>query len=73
MTPPYTCLRAGDCWLLAAVANITLNQELFAQVVPSGQEMDDDYAGIFHFRWVVTTICDTDLWQKRLFAEILDN
>ncbi|XP_043210764.1 calpain-A-like isoform X2 [Amphibalanus amphitrite] len=41
----------GDCWLLAAVANITLNQELFAQIVPSDQEMDDQYAGIFHFRF----------------------
>ena len=41
---------AGDCWLLAAVANITMNQELFAQIVPSDQEMDDGYAGIFHSR-----------------------
>ncbi|XP_037072054.1 calpain-B-like [Pollicipes pollicipes] len=54
----------GDCWLLAAVANITLNKDLFAQVVPDGQEIDDDYAGIFHFRfwqygrWVDVVIDD---------------
>ncbi|XP_037087071.1 calpain-B-like isoform X2 [Pollicipes pollicipes] len=41
----------GDCWLLAAVANLTLNGDLFAQIVPDNQSFDDQYAGIFHFRF----------------------
>ncbi|XP_037073401.1 calpain-B-like [Pollicipes pollicipes] len=54
----------GDCWVLAAVASITMSKELFARVVPDDQEIDDDYAGIFHFRfwqygrWVDVVIDD---------------
>jgi calpain, invertebrate len=42
-----------DCWLLAAVANITQNEKLFYRVVCEDNKNGFDgenYAGIFHFR-----------------------
>lgn len=40
----------GNCWMVAAAANLTLHDELFYRVVPEDQSFEQDYAGIFHFR-----------------------
>ena len=42
----------GDCWYLAALANLAEDEEGFRRVVPENQGFSDgSYAGIFRFRF----------------------
>lgn len=55
---------SGDCWLLAAIASLTVNQRLFAKVVPPDQSFEDGYCGMFRFHfwrqgeWVEVVVDD---------------
>ncbi|KAL7037811.1 hypothetical protein ACKWTF_009370 [Chironomus riparius] len=45
--------RLGDCWFLAAMAPLTSSKLMINQIVCKDNSFDENYAGIFHFRfWV---------------------
>ncbi|XP_034543428.1 calpain-1 catalytic subunit-like isoform X2 [Notolabrus celidotus] len=54
----------GNCWLLASIGALTFQPAIFEQIAPLNQSFDDDYCGLFHFRfwrfgrWVDVVIDD---------------
>ncbi|XP_022530283.2 calpain-9 [Astyanax mexicanus] len=53
--------QLGDCWLLAAIASLTLHKETLARVIQPDQSFDREYAGIFRFQF----------WQHNKWLEVV--
>ncbi|KAI5629924.1 calpain-8 [Silurus asotus] len=51
----------GDCWLMAAIASLTINKDILARVIYPEQNFTDKYAGIFRFQ----------LWQYGKWEEVV--
>ncbi|XP_073995022.1 calpain-A-like isoform X2 [Rhodnius prolixus] len=53
-----------NCWLAVTIANLPSNRPVFELIIPDGQSFEENYAGIFHFRfwrygrWVDVVIDD---------------
>ncbi|XP_041849748.1 calpain-9 [Melanotaenia boesemani] len=43
--------KLGDCWLLSAIASLSVHQPLLKKVVPLNQSFEDGYNGSFTFRF----------------------
>lgn len=50
-------ISIGNCWMVAALANLTLNDELFNRVVPQDQGFTSGYTGQFSFCETHILIC----------------
>ena len=41
----------GDCWFLSALSALAENEHFMGEVIPSGQDFNKNYHGIFRFRF----------------------
>ncbi|KAM3594114.1 uncharacterized protein V6R79_002521 [Siganus canaliculatus] len=54
----------GNCWFLASIGALTFQNDILSQVVPLEQTFEENYCGLFHFRfwrfgrWVDVVIDD---------------
>ncbi|XP_042244669.1 calpain-3-like [Thunnus maccoyii] len=56
--------KLGNCWFLASIGALTFQNDILKNVVPLEQTFNEDYCGLFHFRfwrfgkWVDVVIDD---------------
>lgn len=53
--------QMGNCWMVVAMANLTMNKTLFNHVVPADQSFTENYTGMFRFR----------IWQIGQWVEVV--
>uniref|UniRef100_A0A3Q3FZP7 Calpain catalytic domain-containing protein n=1 Tax=Labrus bergylta TaxID=56723 RepID=A0A3Q3FZP7_9LABR len=41
----------GNCWFLASIGALTFQEKILGQVVPLEQTFEENYCGLFHFRF----------------------
>ncbi|KAF6739407.1 Calpain-9 [Oryzias melastigma] len=66
--------QLGDCWLLAAIASLTLKKDAMARVVPPDQDFDQNYAWYFSLPGtsaMVEPLTEDQFWQHNKWLDVV--
>ena len=67
--------RIGDCWLVSTLISICNNKDLLYKLVPQDQNFEEEYCGMFHFKffweyqWVDVVVDDFLPVTGSIFSE----